>query len=77
MMEKWPKRCNKLGKVLVTLSNASFGNYGRLLDNSGMHLWANSVNDIVDCDRDKVIIMPASFLFFEFPLRYVTEIERN
>ena len=35
------------------------------------------VNDIVDCDRDKVIIMSASFLFFEFPLRYVTGIERN
>ena len=42
MMGKWPKWCDKLGKVLVTLSNASFGNYGRLLGNSGTHLWANS-----------------------------------
>ena len=49
MMRKWPKWCNKLGNVLVTLSNASLGNsrqlwatLGQLLGNSGTHLWANS-----------------------------------
>ena len=49
MMWKWPKWFNKLGNVLVTLSNASLGNsrqlwatLGQLLGNSGTHLWANS-----------------------------------
>ena len=45
MMRKWPKLCNKLGKVC----DASLGNsrqlwaiLGQLLGNSGTHLWANS-----------------------------------
>ena len=30
MMRKWPKWCNKLGKVLVTLCDASLGNSRQL-----------------------------------------------
>ena len=40
MMRNWPKWCNTLGNVLVTLSNASLGNSRQLWTTLGQ-LWGN------------------------------------
>ena len=73
MMRKWPKWCNKLGNVLVTLSNASLGNsrqlwatLGQLLGNSGTHLWANSW----PCSKENKIFQEFVFLFLVSCLVY-------